>query len=476
MKICLFILLNVNILAQPIIIDKKIIDLNQPLAYVHKIKKINTTEFGAVGETINETGHRNIFFAKFNYDSLIFSKSYHSETSLVAQDFKMSDDSSFIIVGDNAILKISNIGDSIWLKNINTVPNASTLYSIVQVEDTNLVACGYIPVFQPPYLTYYSIWVIKFNLNGEIIWQKFYGGATYYLADLGTQLIRSSDEHFFITGSDGSIFLLKIDFEGNQLFFNHYNNLSLRGGTISYDLKEGLDSSYYITGSIPIWNNAEDILLIKTDNKGDTLFVKNYNGNPSDWNPNTSSGDEYGVFIKIINRNNVILGGNGLQTFTNDPLKIILRLDSFGNVIWKQVIESQNFSRLSSIEISNENKLIYLGVEDVQPNKIFIVTTSYDVTDIKEKKSAPTANILYQNYPNPFNPITKIKYSILRNSYVTIKIYDLLGNEIETLVNEEKSEGIYSVVFSARNLSSGIYFYRMQAGNFSDTKKFIILK
>ena len=158
MKIFLYILILLNlaclILAQPIIIDKKIISINQPLAYVHKIKKINSTEFGAVGETIKETGHRDIFFAKFNYDSLIFSKSYHSETSLVAQDFEMTEDSSFIIVGDNAILKISNIGDSLWLKNINAVPNASTLYSIVQVDDTKFVACGYIPVFQPPYLVH----------------------------------------------------------------------------------------------------------------------------------------------------------------------------------------------------------------------------------------------------------------------------------------------------------------------------------
>ncbi len=90
--------------------------------------------------------------------------------------------------------------------------------------------------------------------------------------------------------------------------------------------------------------------------------------------------------------------------------------------------------------------------------------------------AAPLAFSLSQNYPNPFNPITKINYSIPQTSFVTMKVYDLLGKEIVTLVNEEKSVGNYEVEFNANNLSSGIYFYRIQAGNFIDTKKFILMK
>ncbi len=83
---------------------------------------------------------------------------------------------------------------------------------------------------------------------------------------------------------------------------------------------------------------------------------------------------------------------------------------------------------------------------------------------------------LSQNYPNPFNPTTTITYSIPTNSFVTLKIYNLLGSEIATLVNEEKSYGTYKVNWDAQNLSSGVYFYKMQAGNFSETKKLILLK
>jgi predicted esterase len=84
--------------------------------------------------------------------------------------------------------------------------------------------------------------------------------------------------------------------------------------------------------------------------------------------------------------------------------------------------------------------------------------------------------VLYQNHPNPFNPTTTIKYSTQKESFVTIKIYDILGNEIITLVNERKPAGTYAINFNGSNLPSGIYFYRMQAGNFVSTKKFVLLK
>ena len=88
----------------------------------------------------------------------------------------------------------------------------------------------------------------------------------------------------------------------------------------------------------------------------------------------------------------------------------------------------------------------------------------------------PKEFVLYQNYPNPFNPSTTIKYQIPELSFVTIKVYDVLGNEITTLVNEEKSIGSYEVEFNATNLPSGIYFYKIQAGSFVETKKMTLLK
>ncbi|MCU0344178.1 MAG: T9SS type A sorting domain-containing protein [Ignavibacterium sp.] len=100
-----------------------------------------------------------------------------------------------------------------------------------------------------------------------------------------------------------------------------------------------------------------------------------------------------------------------------------------------------------------------------------------------DDKNPETDFILQQNYPNPFNPCTTIKYTIpnvtlsgVEGSRVQLKVYDVLGKEVATLVNEEKPAGSYEVDFNAAGLSSGIYFYKLTAGSFVETKKMTLLR
>ncbi|MBK7629244.1 MAG: T9SS type A sorting domain-containing protein [Ignavibacteriales bacterium] len=83
---------------------------------------------------------------------------------------------------------------------------------------------------------------------------------------------------------------------------------------------------------------------------------------------------------------------------------------------------------------------------------------------------------LAQNYPNPFNPSTSIQYAISNRQFVSLKVYDVIGNEVATLVNEEKPAGSYELHFDANGLSSGVYFYTINAGSFIETKKMILLR
>ncbi|MCX7876835.1 MAG: T9SS type A sorting domain-containing protein [Melioribacteraceae bacterium] len=104
---------------------------------------------------------------------------------------------------------------------------------------------------------------------------------------------------------------------------------------------------------------------------------------------------------------------------------------------------------------------------------------TYEYSNIVEVDIAtPQMFVLEQNYPNPFNPETNISYKIPNECYVTLKVYDIIGNEISTLVNEFQKSGSYNYKFSTGQLklTSGIYFYKLQAGHFSQTKKFIIMK
>ncbi|MGE5436305.1 MAG: T9SS type A sorting domain-containing protein, partial [Syntrophothermus sp.] len=107
--------------------------------------------------------------------------------------------------------------------------------------------------------------------------------------------------------------------------------------------------------------------------------------------------------------------------------------------------------------------------------EIWKYTDEVTTSSINENKII-TSYSLSQNYPNPFNPATTIKYSIPKENFVSLKIYDALGNEVAQLVNEEKPAGEYEVNFNASQLSSGVYFYRINSGEFTQVKKLLLLK
>ncbi|MFZ2322474.1 MAG: T9SS type A sorting domain-containing protein [Ignavibacteriaceae bacterium] len=104
--------------------------------------------------------------------------------------------------------------------------------------------------------------------------------------------------------------------------------------------------------------------------------------------------------------------------------------------------------------------------------------TNYNniTTDVEVENTSADHYNLSQNYPNPFNPSTKIKYSIANNLNVQLKIFDVLGKEITTLVSSEQPAGTYEVNFDGKELTSGIYFYTIKAGNYTETKSMILIK
>jgi len=137
------------------------------------------------------------------------------------------------------------------------------------------------------------------------------------------------------------------------------------------------------------------------------------------------------------------------------------------------------------------NPTFYYSYKKDDPAKIPAILTKYAgsgkfnfiSTDVKEEYSIPNDFKLFQNYPNPFNPETVISWQLAVGSYVTLKVYDILGKEVAALVNKYQQAGTYSFQFSTylladkvRNLPSGVYFYQLKTGNFVETKKMMLLK
>jgi len=145
-----------------------------------------------------------------------------------------------------------------------------------------------------------------------------------------------------------------------------------------------------------------------------------------------------------------------------------------------------NYVRLQQGDFVDTLQVIEKGPDlvvlaKVTPDKGLISLTPVAPTNIETETFSVNKFELFQNYPNPFNPSTTIKYSISSNQLVSLKVYDILGNEIATLVDENKPVGTYEVKFDAGQdtspkISSGLYFYQLKVGNFIESKKMILLK
>lgn len=175
------------------------------------------------------------------------------------------------------------------------------------------------------------------------------------------------------------------------------------------------------------------------------------------------------------------ISGTGITSgYLNDPapLKYVGRIDTVGGEFQDIVI----FSFVEKFGMAHQ-----VGSGGVFTNGLYIrklegaiiegVTYGEILLDIHQFSSEiPDGFSLKQNYPNPFNPSTFIKFSIPKSSFVSLKIYNQLGKEISTLLNEKKSAGSYQYVFNANDISSGIYYYTLQADGFTGTKRMILLK
>jgi peptidoglycan/xylan/chitin deacetylase (PgdA/CDA1 family) len=155
----------------------------------------------------------------------------------------------------------------------------------------------------------------------------------------------------------------------------------------------------------------------------------------------------------------------------NEPLTLITQ------VPWTNVIVTQGNS--SNTYTANNGEVMYEALPNVgTTNRGDIILRESGVLnlDSTSQGSIPKGFHLEQNYPNPFNPATNIGFRIIERGFVSLKIFDILGNEISTLINEEKASDTYAVEFDAINLPSGIYLYSLKAGNYLATKKMILMR
>jgi hypothetical protein len=167
-------------------------------------------------------------------------------------------------------------------------------------------------------------------------------------------------------------------------------------------------------------------------------------------------------------------GGNFIAETTVDT---IIAARGYRNVVVPWAIPlNQVFDDLRIYAVIDEQNTVTNEVHE-NNNMGWAPAIGYgSIVGVETEITVPENYVLYQSYPNPFNPATTIKYSIPKSSIVSLRVYDILGREVEVLLDEHKQAGSYSVQFNASRFASGVYFYRLQAGSFIETKKMILMK
>jgi hypothetical protein len=241
-----------------------------------------------------------------------------------------------------------------------------------------------------------------------------------------------------------------------------YNSRMCAYGTVvSQAISHGVGAfAWDDGGDFPIYNRTtygfneiKDILIYTTPESPDGLQI--------------SQANSRSIMIQWVNRNTesdsiIIQRGAGSDTNFTNYAKVGPSVSRF--------IDS---STVQGISYYYRLKII---MEDSTQIESYPIMLSSEITSVKPSNAITVRFELFNNYPNPFNPSTTIDYSVPNTGLVSIKVYDLLGRLVTTLVNEEKFSGNYSVKFEAGNLPSGIYLCRMQTGDLSSTKKMLLLK
>lgn len=399
---------------------------------------------------------------KYNSSGIFqWSRADTSEAMALYQD-------KIIVSGKKKTRMYDSLGNTIWIK-----PDTVFAYCISVSSSGNIYVAGdYSFSSNTNYVT------IKYNQAGQKKWQRTYDGPIHG-TDNANSIALDQNENVYVTGrclkssnNDYDFATVKYDSSGVEQWAWRYGlNLSDEAEKVIVD-NAGF---VYVSGSINSGSTNYSIIdfaTVKYSPSGELLWEATYNG--------TGNHVDRIRDMAIDSDGNIYVTGFSVGPDHEDIATI--KYDSSGTVKWVERYNGPaNVNDESYAIIVDPIGNVYVAGEVVWQGggnlDITLIKYSQAITGIYNSQFYPSEYSLSQNYPNPFNPNTIINYELGITNFVKLNIYDILGNEVATLVNEKKIPGSYSVEYSGENLSSGIYFYKLEVdGNIIDTKRMVLLK
>jgi hypothetical protein len=443
-----------------------------------------------------------INYAAGQVDSL-WTKTFGGDGYDEGTSVQQTSDNGYIISGftesfgngsiDAWLIKTNTNGDTIWTKTFGGDGYDGATF-VQQTSDSGYIFTGVINSNNnyPGWLG--DIWLFKTDENGNQEWNHSFDFGDY---DFPKYIEQTDDLGYLIVGSADSygvqypdILVIKTDENGTEEW--HKIIGTEEDWESGYNGHETNDGGFIILGS-----KYSEPWLIKLNSQGDVewqnIYETNYNDDWYGFDVITNSNGSYYIICQnliktdllgnIIWMNENIKGGS--IELTNDGNYAILDNYGYGNtglvkIDYNGQIQWQNQDIIGiNFEMNNDNSFAIL--KNYDSNILLIKTTSDETMESTSNVNIPVFFNFHQNYPNPFNPVTTLRYDLPEAAMVNITIYDMMGRIVKNLVSSQQNAGYKSIQWDATNntgqpVSAGLYLYTIQAGQYQQTKKMVLLK
>jgi hypothetical protein len=443
---------------------------------------------------------------------------------------QQTNDGGFIVVGYTAsygaggydvwLIKTDSFGDTLWTRTFGggTVDEG---LSVQQTNDGGYIITGGTQSYGAGG---YDVWLIKTDSNGDRLWTRTFGGTD---TDEGNCVQQTNDGGYIITGYTNSygagssdVWLIKTNSNGDSLWTNTFGG---SGGDEGYSVQQTNDGGYIITGGTDSFGaGALDVWLIKTDSLGiqewqrtfgvshdeigwsvrqttdggyiitarffssgagglDTWLIKTDSLGIRQWQRTFGGSDaEWGWSVQQTSDGGYIITGNTYSYGVGGSDVWLIKTDSNGDSLWTRTIGGNRDDVGLCIQQTDDGGYIITGYTESYGAgawDVWLIRLESETSVVPNTNpSYPQELILHPAFPNPFNPTTNLTFDIPKASEVKINIYDIQGRKVTDLYSGWCSAGTYRTTFNATDLPSGIYFCRMEAGNFTQARKLLLLK
>ncbi|MDD5530222.1 MAG: T9SS type A sorting domain-containing protein [bacterium] len=454
--------------------------------YGRSVKQTKDGGFIIVGTTysfgVNTPTYSNVYLIKTNSTGeTLWTRTYGGIYDDEGYSVQQTPDEGFIIAGwtcsfgagyaDIYLLKTDSSGDTLWTK---TYGGTGYDYgnSIQQTLDGGFIVTGFTNSFGAGSNDGY---IIRTNFSGDTLWTRtFSGGYNDYCGSAQ----QTQDSGFIIVGSleasDDNVYLVKTNSSGNTLWTKIFGGTADDAGT---SIQQTEDSGFIITGhTYSFGTGGKDVYMIKTNSSGDTLWTRTFGG----------TADDYGSSVQQTQDGGFIIAG---YTYSFGWNGYLIRTNSSGDTLWTKTVGETNWDGRWAVQQTEDGGFIIAGSTSsfgIDSSAVYLVRLAKEV-GIEEKWSEATSRLGGDQKlnikigQNPFITSTSISYSVpyytstlLTNTQLTL--YDLSGQCVKTLINEQKPAGTYTTTLNSKNLTSGVYFIKLSTNNYTITKKIVLMK